>query len=124
MRYITVPPTVALTNLMGDAMTDENGVAAMVSFKEFVTSRLTDVAFAREGMDSALAVAAICEQVITAEAGAVVAFEDEHWRLLCEVTKRPTSQPGGLLDPYYAPIILHNMVTFMKAICDAPDKQA
>ena len=122
MRYIAVPPTIALTNLVGEALSDARGEPALVTFRQFAISRLTDLAFAHQGMAGTMAVVAIRDLLAHAEPGAVLALEDEHWRLLCQVTNKPTPNPGGLLDPYYAPIILHNMLPYMRAICEALDR--
>ncbi len=122
MRYLVVPPLVTLRNLAGDELNDETGAPAAVSFSQFTLSRLTDLLFALEGMDGALAVVAISKELVRAAPGSVLLLDDAHWHLLARATKRPTPNPSGLIDPYYSPVILHNMVPYMKAICEASDR--
>ncbi len=124
MRYITVPPLVTLTSLAGEILRDERGDAACVSFKQFALSRLLDSAFARQGMAGAVATLAIREQLLRSEPGEALAIDDSHWELLSQVTSKPSPHAAGVLDPYYAPAILHNMVPYMKAICEAADETA
>ncbi len=106
---------------MGEPMMNEQNEPATVSFKRFALSRLSDLAFSLAGMAGSVAVAALRDELKKAEAGVMLGVRDEHWEMLRAVTAKPNLGPGGALDPYYAPVILPNMLPHMRAICEASD---
>ena len=112
MRYITVPEDIELYNLGGQRMKDENDADVTLTFPDFVLQRLGDPKFA---IDMKAVIAAVEIKLKLGDANGVLALDNDHWERL----KAVTEEPSGLTA--YHPAVSHNLLPFMKAICDASD---
>ncbi len=114
MKYITIPDAIDIFNIdgvrMNDAHSPEQG--ATLSFETFVKARLID---ARFGADMAAVVAAVEIKKRLKDANGLLVLEEEHWLRLKAATEFPSRE-----SPYHAEVS-HNLVPFMRAICNASD---
>ena len=88
MKYIEVPPDQPIFNLAGEAVSDELGNAAVANFRIFVLGRLADPKFGRS-MADVLAACEIKSRLDEMEGG-ILALENEHHKLLLDVTEQPS----------------------------------
>lgn len=128
MHYIHIPPPIAMLTLAGLPFKDEQDSPVVCTFGDFlfgkgqfVPGRLTDPKF--EGLAGMIAVVEIkrCYDALAASGallagGAVLALENDHWQKLKEVTEKPSPSTA------YAPVIMHNLLPFMKAVTEATEK--
>jgi hypothetical protein len=111
MRYITIPASVELQDLMTDASSGR-----MYTFKEFLGQMLLDPRFGKTSAD--VFVSADIRQRFKetgGEPGRVLELSDGEWERLSSVIKEPTNP--------YAPVIVVQVADFLRCILDATTKK-
>ena len=110
MKYIKVTESVKLTNWYGEEMKGQDGVPAVISFKDFVIGRLMDPKFSK---DMATILRAFEIKTRAEKMGEYLMLEDADYSLLSDVVSNPSSQA-----PYNS-LISHCLVPFFKAVTEA-----
>ena len=113
MKYIPIPETIPLYNLTGERMKESDDTDAEVTFSNFVLGRLGDPRFSVDRRSVQMA-----DEIIKKMEGAngMLELPHEHWKLLSEVTDKPSQQS------VYHPAVSRNLLPFMNAICEAKDE--
>jgi len=123
MKYIIVPPPVAVTTIDGNAfivVSGPNGAQRIElekasPFEDFVINRLVDAKFTT-GMAGILSALKVREAVYEAKKTGILALEDADYAILKSAVESPSPLPNG--QGAYQTGLAHNLAPFMRAIVE------